>query len=460
MTSRILRHQKEFQDNKITPQALYEKKEKELNNVASLNASLKTVDFQYGEKTNSLLDGIVYSLKDNIATKDITTTGGSLFLKEYVPPYNATVKKILDEQNAVLLSKDNMDEFGLGGTGTFSAFGLVYNPLDKTRITGGSSSGSAVLVQQEIVDFAIATDTGDSIRKPASYLGIYGYKPTYGLISRYGVFPYAPSIDHVGVLASSLEDIAIVLSYLVQKDNQDFSSVSIANNEFYKNLQPVEGKKIVILNETIEYMEKDEKQAFLDYIKTLENKFTISYIDFNSQLIGLIDPIYKALSYSEASACYANLTGILFGSHIEGKNFYDTAIKSRTAFLGRQLKRRFIIGSYATLHMNFNDIYLRAKQIRTLLINRTNEIFKDYDAIILPGSSRIAPTFEEVNQGVQYANKCDDALQIANFAGLPSLTIPAITVNGMPLGINITAAQKQDQLVLNIAKTILEGEKA
>ena len=460
MKSNILLNREAYDKKTLTIEQAYETSLKQLNSIKDYNASLATAPFKHTPNKDSLLDGIVYSLKDNIATKGITTTGGSLFLKNYVPQYDATVKTLLEDAGAVLLSKDNLDEFGLGGTGTFSAYGLVTNPLDKTRITGGSSSGSAVLVQQKIVNFAIATDTGDSIRKPASYLGIYGYKPTYGLVSRYGVYPYAPSIDHVGVLANSLEDIAIVLSYIVKKDEKDYSSVSIKDNNFYKNLKPNTKAKLCVLNESLEYMEKDEKEAFSKYLKDLEKDFSITYVDFGKELVNLIDPIYKALSYSEASTCYANLNGILFGEHEDGKDFYEMAKKSRTKYFGKQLKRRFIIGSYATLHMNFNDIYLKAKQIRTLIINRANELFKDYDALIMSGASRVAPTVKDVNGGVQYANASDDTLQIANFAGLPSLTIPAVVVNNLPLGVNITGKQKDDQNVLNIALAMLNKKGA
>lgn len=456
--SRILELNQLYSDNKLKPIDVYNESLNKLQKLLNLNISLKQVEFKYDNKTDSLLDGIVYSLKDNIATKGIITTGGSLFLKNYIPEYDASVKEMLDKQNAILISKDNLDEFGLGGTGTFSGYGHVFNPLDKNRITGGSSSGSAVMVQQEISTFAIATDTGDSIRKPASFLGIYGYKPTYGLISRYGVYPYAPSLDHVGVLANSIDDIAIVLSYIVKKDNKDYSSISIDNNEFFSNLKPNKNAKLVVLNETIQYMKEKEQEAFKQYLNKLSKTFDIKYINFGIDLLKLIDPIYKALSYSEASTCYANLNGILFGECEEGNNFEEISIKSRTKYFGKQLKRRFIIGSYATLHINFNDVYLKAKQIRTLLMERTNKILNEYDAIIMPGASRIAPTIKELENNEEVSNICDDALQIANFAGLPSLTIPAINIDNLPLGINITSKQKNDQLVLNIAKAIEESE--
>lgn len=458
MKSKILELQKQYKNKTKTIKEHYEESLKKMNGISDYNASLQTIPFIENKKSNSILNGAVYSLKDNHASKGFITTGGSKFLKNYIPNYNSTVKSILDHCNCILLSKDNLDEFGLGGTGTYSAFNNVINPIDKKRITGGSSSGSSVLVQSGVVDFAIATDTGDSIRKPASFLGIYGYKPTYGLVSRYGVFPYAPSLDHVGILSSSLIDISLVLSEIVKKDNKDFSSIGIKDSNFYENLKSRTNLKLLSLSDVVDNMELTEKEEYKKYLNNLKENFKIDETEFGINILKLIDPVYKAISYSEASTCYANLNGILFGEHIEGKNFNDISLKSRTSLFGSELKRRFIIGSYITLDINFNDVYLKSKQIRTLINNRINELLNKYDAILLPGASRVAPLLEDVANHKRTCSITDDALQIANFAGLPSLTIPAIKINNLPLGINITCKQKDDQLVLDIAKTILESQ--
>ncbi|MDE5599400.1 MAG: Asp-tRNA(Asn)/Glu-tRNA(Gln) amidotransferase subunit GatA, partial [Ureaplasma sp.] len=170
---------------------------------------------------NNLLLGSVCSLKDNMCLENIKTTGGSLFLKSYTPSYSATVAKLLINDNVLINSKSNMDELGLGGTGTFSGFGLVKNISFPERITGGSSSGTVLAIKEKAATFGIATDTGDSIRRPCSFMGLYGLKPTYGLVSRYGVLPYAPSLDHVGIVANSIQDLAIVLSSIAKNDIND-----------------------------------------------------------------------------------------------------------------------------------------------------------------------------------------------------------------------------------------------
>lgn len=198
---------------------------------------------------------IPYSLKDNISTKGITTTGGSRFLEHYIPPYDATVYKILENLNALMVAKVNMDEFGLGGTGLYSGFGYTHHPISKKYAPGGSSSGSAISVANNSVVFSVATDTGDSVRRPASLVGIVGFKPTYGSISRYGVYPYAPSMDHVAIFTRNVIDVAIVTDALSQFDPKDFTSQkrskSLLNHllepdlnqkkirlGYYKNLEP------------------------------------------------------------------------------------------------------------------------------------------------------------------------------------------------------------------------------
>ncbi len=405
-------------------------------------------------KKGDYLFGIPYSLKDNISTKGIITTGGSLFLENYVPPFNAYVAELLCNQNAILLAKANLDEFGLGGTGTFSAFGDVINPLDKNLITGGSSSGSAVMVQQGVVPFSLGTDTGDSIRKPANYLGIVGFKPSYGLISRYGVFPYSPSLDHVGMLTNDVTDIAILMDYLVKVDYRDFTSVT---NEvkYYEQLKTTKNHKVAIIKNLFKYMSPEVKVEFDKVVEVLKQAgFKFTEIEFNEKLLQAIDPLYKIISYAEAASCYANLTGIPFGAKAEGKTYLDVAHQSRTDYFGKQLKRRFIIGAYATSTENFERLFNEAKRIRTLLNQASTKIYQKYDFIMMPGASNIAPKVSDVKANKATSNICDDALQMANFGGFPSITIPMSEINKQPIGLNISAGYRNDLEVLNCALTI------
>ncbi|MDE7100202.1 MAG: hypothetical protein K2N99_03145, partial [Malacoplasma sp.] len=235
--SEILRIQKEIKNNDSNFKKYYEDTLDQLNKNKKLNAFLSLIkNYQYVKNNSSSnLNKILYAVKDNINVRDTITTGGSLFFENYKSPYSASVIKLLDDAGAIPICKTNLDEFGLGGTGLFSAYGDVLNPIDESRIAGGSSSGSAVLVAKKIVAFALGTDTGDSIRMPASFLGVYGYKPSYGLVSRFGVFPYSPSIDHVGVFANSVADVAIVMDVINHYDKKDFTS-QITKIDFYQNI--------------------------------------------------------------------------------------------------------------------------------------------------------------------------------------------------------------------------------
>ncbi len=442
----------------IEAKTAYQQAVDKINNLNSKNKiSLSITPFQHKSNSKSPLNGIVYSLKDNIATKGHTTTGASKFLENYIPEYNATVKTLLDAAGAICVSKDNLDEFGLGGTGLFSGYGLVHNPFDEKRISGGSSSGSACMVSQGIVPFAIATDTGDSIRKPASFQGIVGFKPTYGAISRFGVYPYAPSLDHVGILANTVEDVAQVFSIVAKEDDNDMTSIDLSS-DYLKNLKPNKSAKLVVLKDAVDNMQPEEQKAFKTYLENLNKLgFKISYEEFGVKLLKLIDSIYKSISYGEASTSWANLTGVLFGQNKGGNNYNEIIMNNRTEYFGRQLKRRFVIGSLVTSKEYYEEVFNASKKVRTLIINRANELFNKYDAIIMPGASSIAPLIEDELNHKSTCSICDDALQIANFAGLPSITIPAIKHKNLFVGININCPLKKDQELLNIAQAIMEA---
>ncbi len=399
-----------------------------------------------------------YAIKDNICVKDVVTTGGSLFLKDWKAPYNATVIDLLNNAGANQLMKVNMDEFGLGGTGLYSAYGIVHNPHDFDRTTAGSSSGSAVAVATHSCDFALGTDTGDSIRRPASFCGVIGYKPTYGIISRYGVLPYAPSLDHVGLLANRFKVIFDVMKVIGKHDPKDYSSQETNIDFSFVNLD-LSKLKICVLDEMYENISPDVAKLFDDSIAKLGSK--INHIKFSKELLQIIPSIYQILTYSEAVSCYQNYNGLLFGQRSEGEDFEDTARKTRTEFLGSEIKRRFTIGSYCTAFENYEELFLNSKKYRTLLNNRSKELLSKYHFLISVASSSTAPLIEDVVNGKAKSNLADDILQIANFGGFPSVTIPMGKINGMPIGINITSRINSDQYLLSFAqifyKLIREG---
>lgn len=430
----------------------------ELKKNQDLNAYINLIDnFQFYLSTGSKkpLYGVPYAVKDNINIFKTVTTGGSKFFENYISPYNATVIDLLNEAGAIPIAKANLDEFGLGGTGTFSAYGHVYNPIDKNCITSGSSSGSAVLVAKKIVPFALGTDTGDSVRKPASYLGIVGYKPTYGLISRFGVFPYAPSLDHVGILSLTVADCFKVAKVICKHDKKDFTSQIIADKIFNKN-KIIKNKKfkVVIFDNLLKYMGIKEKEVFNTSLKKIESFCEIKKTSFDEKIINIVPSVYRIISYSEAVSCYQNITGIPFGKKTEGKTFEEKIIKTRSQNFGKELERRFIIGAYCNLSENYEDIFLKSKKYRNLVVLYTKKFLENVDFVIMPGSSSISPTIDNLKNKIHKDTCVDDYLQIANFGGFPSITIPMGKVGKFPIGLNIMGKINDDASLLHFTNDI------
>lgn len=275
---------------------------------------------QQGIDQDNFLAGIPYFAKDNFSTQGLTTTGGSMILKDYVPPFNATVINLLNNHQALMSGKTNLDELGMGGTGTSSAFGAVPNPLSKKHLVGGSSSGSAYGVAKGIVPFALGSDTGDSIRRPASFAGIVGYKPTYGAISRYGMLPYAPSLDHPGVLAKTIEDSAIVADALIEFDAADFTSLKVEKKGFYQNLNNFD-KQLTFgyLTNVHDFLPPNLKKKYDElYALLKKDGVVVKPLEFSQALLEALSPVYMMISFSEAVSSNANLAGINFGTRVEG----------------------------------------------------------------------------------------------------------------------------------------------
>lgn len=404
---------------------------------------------------NNLLFGIPYTLKDNISTSNIKTTGGSKFLDNYFPPFDATVFTLLKKANGILVSKTNCDEFGMGGTGLSSGYGYVHNVFNHQRIVGGSSSGGANQVANGVVSFAITSDTGDSIRRPASFVGEVGFKPTYGSISRYGVFPYAPSLDCVGINAKTVSDCAIVAQNVVKFDDKDSTSIHVKENEFFNNLTTLKNIHINVISGIDAYLNKEVIDAYHKAIDILKrNGCIIKEVNIAQDILAIILPTYMTISYGESSSCYANLTGINFGLNVGGNSYQEMILKNRSKGIGKEVIRRLVIGELLTNKENFHSIFMHAKRVRTLLINTYNELIKDGDCLLLPGASSIAPLIEDVINKKFKTTYADDLLTLANFAGAPSITIPFTKINDMPFGLNINCLAFQDQKALNIAYSL------
>ena len=414
------------------------------------------------EESDGPLKGIPYALKDNISTKGILTTGSSNILKDYVPVYDATVYKKLKESGAVLIGKTVLDELAIGGTGTTGHTGVVRNPWNKDRLIGGSSAGSAAAVAAGIVPFALGSDTGDSIRKPAAYGGIVGFKPTYGRISRYGLFAFASSLDHIGLFARNVKDVAYVTNIIKGHDEKDMTSLPDDNKDYVETLNnSVKGKKLFYIKEALENKDNEEElneiiNNFNEVIKKCESlgmKVQAESIDIN--LLKAMYPTYKTISCAEVTSNDANLTGIHFGSRGEGFTPEEIIKDARTKGFSELIKRRFVIGSYVLQKENQEKLFLNACRVRRLLVDKLNELFKTYDGLIMPAAASIAPKFSESSDGLSDKYLIlDNHMVLGNFGGFPSITLPSGFINDMPIGINLTGRAKEDDLVLNIANEI------
>lgn len=413
---------------------------------------------------NSILRGIPYALKDNISTKGILTTASSNLLKDYIPLYDATVYKKLKEAGAVLMGKTVLDELAMGGTGTTGHTGIVKNPWDKTRMIGGSSAGSASSVALGIVPFAIGSDTGDSIRKPAAYGGVVGYKPTYGRISRYGLFSFASSLDCVGVFSRSVKDTAYVMDVIKGYDKKDMTSLPDENISYIDNLNnDVRGKKLFYIKEAMEIDNGNtELKAIMDNFKCVIDKcrelgIEVEEVSFRKDLLEAIYPSYMCISCAEATSNNSNLTGIPFGSRIDGSSIEDIMMKTRTEGFSELIKRRFVLGSYILQKENQEKLFLNAGRVRRLIVDGINELFKEYDGLIMPTTGDIAPLFDKASDKLSDEYLIlGNHLVIGNFGGFPSISIPSCFVNNMPVSVNITGRAKEDSLVLNLANKIEE----
>ena len=414
------------------------------------------------EVTEELISGIPFGVKDNYSTKGILSTGSSNTLRDYIPFFNATSIENLLNKGAIIVNKTVLDEFGMGGTGTTGHTGIVKNPWNTLHMCAGSSAGSACAVAAGVYPYATGSDTGDSIRKPAAYCGIVGYKPTYGMISRYGLFPFASSLDHCGVLTRNVEDAAIVVNAMKGKDKNDMTTWDSSKIDLTKSLyENVKGKKLAYIKElcNVEY-HKNADETLKKHLENFKNTLSIckelgievEEISIDEKLLNAIASTYVVISCAEATSNMSNLTGIIFGPREEGKNYVEMIKNYRTKNFSPLIKRRFVIGSYVLQKENKDRYFFNAQRVRRLLVDEWKKAFQKYDAIILPVGTGPAPLLKESKDVIDENTKAlEEHLQVGNFGGFPSITIPNGFINNLPVGVNITGNCYEDEKVLNIA---------
>lgn len=398
--------------------------------------------FEMENKNDGILKNVVFTIKNNYAKKFGTTDGSSNILEGFNPGYNATILDKLLNAGAQLVASTNLDEFGLGGTGTYSNRGLILNPLNKEYYVGGSSSGSAATFDENI-GFAIGSDTGDSVRLPASNIGKVGFKPSYGAVSRYGLFSYASSLDTVAWFSHNINDCIILAQTLYGIDKLDLTSTNVKIDDV-KLIKP---KKIAYLDcfDLLEdYVAKDY-QLFIDKLKN--ESIEVVKIQPDKQLLNAIKIVYEVISFSEASSNLSNLCGVGFANRQEGKDWEEIFTNTRSKGFGLMVQRRLALGSYYLEKENQDKYFIRSQKVRTLIIEWFNKIYEQYDCLIYPSSASIAPKVNDQNKDYQYMSYI---LTSSNLTGNPSLNMKLGTYNNMPFNISFEAKRNNDEKLLSM----------
>ncbi len=414
----------------------------------------ENIDEQVFAAKDKRLQDLPIVLKDNVSTKGVKTTASCRILHNYVPVFNATIVDKLQESGAVIVAKTSMDELAMGGTGLTPYTGPTKNPYDSSRISGGSSSGSAALVGAQLVEVAIGSDTGDSVRKPASYCGVVGFKPTYGRISRYGVVAYASSLDHVGIFSNTVAQSAELLSVLQGRDDKDLTSLVSPNEDLSDLSLDLNGKIIGIVKEIQEAKTDNTlKTQFNEFLKKLESQGAIiKEVSIDRQLLEQLYAVYYIVANCEATANHANLDGIRFGERVDADSYQEIMTKSRTQGFGELLKRRFVIGAYGLDDVHQEEVFQKAQKIRRLIVDAYNKALSEVDVVLTLASDTVAPKASElVNNKSLDVMISENHLVLDNFAGYPSITIPLGFDEGMPFGINLAAKKLEDKKVLSFA---------
>lgn len=407
-----------------------------------------------GRKTP--LSGIPIAIKDNICTKDMLTTAGSRILEKFIPPYDATVVERLREQGAIIIGKTNMDEFGMGSSCENSAYKSTANPVDYTFVPGGSSGGSAAAVKSGLAIASLGTDTGGSIRQPAAFCGIYGLKPTYSLVSRYGLIAFASSLDVIGPMCQSTKDCAILLNAIAGRDARDMTCSDNGKKDYVTALdRGVNGLKIGIIREMLEACDEDIANNIMQAVKVYENMGAkVSECSLNS--LKYVLSTYYVISSAEASSNLARYDGVKFTRRAKEYNsFEEMLVKSRSEGFGNEAKKRILLGTFVLSKGNFEKYYMKAEAARALITKEFESLLEEFDILIAPVSEvpvwkrgEKSDAKEDFSKG-----KCTAGV---NLAGLPAISVPCGTDrNNMPVGMQLIG-RKFDEETLLIASYAYE----
>ncbi len=406
--------------------------------------------------------GIPIGIKDNICTKGIRTTCSSRMLENFISPYDATVMEKINAENLINLGKLNMDEFAMGGSTEHSYFHVTRNPWNLNKVPGGSSGGSAAAVAAGMVPWALGTDTGGSIREPASFCGVVGLKPTYGLVSRYGVVAFASSLDQVGPITKDVRDCALLLNIISGHDNMDTTSVDKPKVDYTKALKnDVKGLKIAVPKEFFgEGINKEVKKKLEDAISIYkELGAEVSEVSLDIAEYALAS--YYIIACAEASSNLGRFDGVRYGHRAkEYKTVKELYRNSRTEGFGPEVKRRIILGTYVLSSGYYDAYYKKAQQVRTLVMNEFKKVFDNYDVILTPTAPTVAFDINSKINDPLAMYLADICTVSVNIAGLPGISIPCgVDSDGMPIGMQLIGDRFAEETLLNTAYTFEQKVK-
>lgn len=425
--------------------------------VESENA-INTAKIADSIKENTPLKGVPIALKDNIVSRGEYTTAASKILKGYKGTYDATVVKKLKEAHVPLVGKTNMDEFAMGSSNENSSFKSVSNPWDLERVPGGSSGGAAAAVASLEVPIALGSDTGGSVRQPAALTGTVGLKPTYGRISRYGLMAFSSSLDQIGIIARSSEDIAKTLGIIAGFDENDLTTLNVPVPDYVSLLnRDIKGLRIGISQEFFDGLNEEVKKVINQALNTLVS-LGAKLVNIDLKYMKYSISTYYIISSAEASSNLSRYDGVRYGYRAESDNIEDMYVKTRSEGFGNEVKRRIMIGSYV-LSSGFYDAYFKkASQVRRLIKDDFQNAFKDVDVIITPTTPTTAFKKGEKSSKPIEMYLSDIYTVSVSLAGLPAMSVPAGFVDGLPVGIQLIGNYLKEDLLLNIGN-IYEKER-
>ncbi len=443
-----------------------------LNNIRSnphLNAFLEVYEDEALKKANLLdierkadnktgkLHGVIVGLKDIICYKNHKLSASSKILENYQSVFNATATERLLKEGAIIIGRQNCDEFAMGSSNENSAFGNVLNAADNTRVPGGSSGGSAVSVQADLCMISLGSDTGGSVRQPADFCGIVGFKPSYGRVSRHGLIAYASSFDQIGIFAKNIDDAALVLDVISGSDEYDGTAIADSFNLTDIDFSKKEKYTLGYFPSTLEHSSLDAEIANVQkrFISELSSK-NIEIRRIECDLLEYVVPAYYILTTAEAASNLSRYDGIKYGKSYSSNELSDQIKLTRSRYFGKEVKRRIMLGTFVLSEGYYDEYITQAQKIRQMLVEKTKSVFSQADAIISPVSPTTAFKFEEENSDPVKMFLADIFTVFANLTGIPAISIPLFKhSNGMPFGVQLMAAHSNELTLIQISKELI-----